>query len=398
MRPGCRVFLASLSFGLLLAHAQPTRLPGRPPQGYITLPGTPFGIAHSSDGAWLFAALTANGQTGIAVLQYSATSIKLAHTIPLTQAPTGIVMTHDGQLLIAAAGPLVYFLDVGNLIGNGTQSVLGAISDGAGAGSIDVDVTTDDRWLFVADENLDQITVIDLDRARSGGYPQDAIVGTIPTGVAPTQVKLSADEQWLYSTSEVALPSWGWPRACIQEGQTANQTLVNPQGAVVVANITKAVSSPAQSVASRVPAGCSPVRMALSPSGDRMYVTMRNNNAVEALDTSQFISNPSGALLGSAAVGTAPVPVAVLDSGRLVLVGNSDRFEAPTSPQTLSLLNAADIASGGSALLATLPTGAFPRTISLSRDLRTLYVSDFGSNMLQVLDVAMLISADVTAR
>jgi hypothetical protein len=115
-------------------------------------------------------------------------------------------MTHDGQLLIAAAGPLVYFLDVGNLIANGPQSVLGSISDGPGAGSIDVNVTADDRWLFVADENLNQITVIDLDRARSGGYPQDAIVGAIPTGEAPTHVDFSADGQWLYSTSEVALP------------------------------------------------------------------------------------------------------------------------------------------------------------------------------------------------
>jgi DNA-binding beta-propeller fold protein YncE len=306
-------------------------------------------------------------------------------------------MTHDGQLLIAAAGPLVYFLDVGNLIANGPQSVLGSISDGPGAGSIDVNVTADDRWLFVADENLNQITVIDLDRARSGGYPQDAIVGAIPTGEAPTHVDFSADGQWLYSTSEVALPIWGWPAACIQEGQTANQTLVNPQGAVVVANVAQAVSSPAQSVASHVPAGCSPVRMSQSPSGDRLYVTMRNNNAVEALDTSQFLSNPSGALLGSAPVGIAPVPLAVLDRGRLVLVGNSDRFEAPTSPQTLSLLNAAAIVSGGSALLATLPTGAFPRTISLSPDLRTLYISDFGPNMLQVLDLSNLIVAGVTA-
>ena len=159
----------------------------------------------------------------------------------------------------------------------------------------------------------------------------------------------------------------------------------------MVAYMPTAVSNPGQSVASHVPAGCSPVRMAQGPKGNRLYITARNDNAVLALDTSLFLSNPASARVGSAGVGTAPVPVAVLDHGRLVLVGNSDRFVAPTSPQTFNVLNAREIENGGNPLRATFPTGAFPRTFRFSPDEMTLYLSDFGSNMLEVVDVLTLI-------
>ena len=202
-----------------MAQAQSAgiHLPVRLPQGYVALPGSPFGIATTSGAQWVFVAMTGNGASGIAVLQRTSTSIQLVRTVPLAQSPTGIVITHDGRLLIAAAGNEVYFLDTGSLISGGSQALVGSISDGAGAGSIDANVTADDHWLFVADEDLDQITVIDLDRARAAGYQSNAVVGAIPAGAAPTQVSFSEDGQWLYSTSEVALPSWGWTAACIQE-------------------------------------------------------------------------------------------------------------------------------------------------------------------------------------
>ena len=214
--------LAALVLGFLLSSPQSrvAQPPEHRPHGYISLPGAPFGIAPTPDGAWVFVALTGNGQTGIAVLRRTAAGLQVEYTIPLAQPPTGIVITHDAQLLIAVAGSLIYFLDVASMTSNGAQPVLGSISDGNGAGSIDVNVTADDHWLFVADENFAQITVIDLNRARSGGYSPASIVGSIPTGVAPTQIEFSEDGEWRYSTSELALPSWGWPAACIQGVRT----------------------------------------------------------------------------------------------------------------------------------------------------------------------------------
>jgi hypothetical protein len=106
-------------------------------------------------------------------------------------------------------------------------------------------VTGDDQWLYVCDENMAQITVIDLNRARANGFSARSIQGRIPVGVAPTAITFSADGQWMDSTSEVAPFSWGWPKACKQEGQGASPALVNPQGLVVVVNVAISTANPA---------------------------------------------------------------------------------------------------------------------------------------------------------
>jgi DNA-binding beta-propeller fold protein YncE len=133
--------------------------------------------------------------------------------------------------------------------------------------------------------------------------------------------------------------------------------------------------------------------MAMSPDGRRLYVTARNNNALLALDTQQFLANPAGAIVGTAAVGSAPVPVAVIDSGTHVIVGNSNRFDAPATPQTLSVLDAAKIEDGSGALIGTLPAGIFPRELTLSADGQTLLLANYGSNTLQVMDAAAIAQA-----
>src|SRR5213082_1644656 len=62
----------------------------------------------------------------------------------------------------------------------------------------------------------------------------------------------------------------------------------NPAGAIIVVDVTKAESDPAHSVVAKVPAGCSPVRMAISPAGDYVYVTARNSNAMLAFNTAKL--------------------------------------------------------------------------------------------------------------
>jgi DNA-binding beta-propeller fold protein YncE len=230
----------------------------------------------SHDGCWLFVSLT--GQThGIAVLKRSGGTTELSRVAPLSSTPTGIALTHDGKLLIAAADDAVLFLDVQRLTSGAGYPVLGSFSDGPNSESIYANVSADDKLLFVSEERMQSITVIDLQQARANGYNDDAIKGKIPTGLAPIALTFSPDGKWLYTTSQLALPTWKWPAACKQEGRPEGSPIVNPEGAVVVVDVALAATAPEKSVVARIPAGCRAVRMAISPSGDRIYVTARNS-------------------------------------------------------------------------------------------------------------------------
>jgi DNA-binding beta-propeller fold protein YncE len=309
--------------------------------------------------------------------------------VDLKSAPTGIVLTHDGKLLIAAARQEALFIDTGKLIKGDADAVVGSI--GGGRGAIYANVTPDDKTLFVSQEGEASITVIDLERARREGFKDDALIGQIPVGLAPIALTFSPDAKVLYTTSELAAPDWKWPIACKREGSPVPDTaLADPEGAVVVIDVARALSDPAHAVLARVPTGCSAVRLAMSPSGDRIYVTARNSNAVVSFDTSKLISDAAHAQVAKVPTGDAPVPVAVVDQGRKVIAGNSNRFAAANAPQSLVVLGAANFDKGAGAVLGIIAAGAFPREMRVSADERTLFLTNFGSNSLQMLDISRL--------
>jgi len=416
------------------------------PSVTVALPGSPFAVKASGDGCWVFASLggaTGSAIGGIAVLKRGDGRMDVVRVVPVTPAPAGIVLTHDGKLLIAAANNSAVVLDVGRMTTGAELPVVGTFSgfDRSFRGSVYVNVTADDKLLFVSQEAAQAITVIDLERARQNGYKPEAIIGNIPVGTAPIALTFSLDGKWLYTTSEGAASQWNWPLACKPEGtppQTPEQIaarkadaerqiaalqaqqasasdkgaaqlqeqiaslkaflrspssprLVNPEGAVVVVDVGRARTDPTNSVAGRFPAGCSAVRMAISPDGRRIYVTARNSNAVEVFDTSKLLSDPNHARVGMAPVGEAPVPIAVIDEGKKVVAGNSNRFGGGNAPQTLTVLDAAKMEQkGADASLGTIGAGAFPRELSVSADGHTLFLTNAGSSSLQVIDIDRL--------
>jgi len=325
--------------------------------------------------------------SGIAVLKRSGGVVELARVIPLPSIPTGIRLTHDGKLLIAAATNETVFVDVNRMIKGTADPVVGRIQ--GGRASIYANVTADDKVLFVSEENAGAITVIDLKRARRDGYKTEDVIGKIPVGISPIALTFSPDRKWLYTTSEQASPDWNWPKAC-RRGGMPNSGITNPEGAVVVVDVARARTDPAHAVAARVPAGCSPVRMSISPKGDRIYVTARNINAVLEFDTAKLVSDGAHAMVGMAPVGNAPVPVMVVDKGKRLVVGNSNRYEGKGAPESLVVLDAARIHEGISAVQGTVPAGSFPREMEVSADKRTLFLTNFGSNSLQVIVIAHL--------
>lgn len=376
------------------AQGSPSRCnePAGEPVSYVQLPGHPFGTVSTPDGCWLFVSLNSSNPkstNGVAVLSRAGGRITLKRVVQVEAGPTGMTMTHDGKTLVVADDEFVVFMDTARMIADKGDPILGYIKDAVFAGSVYVNTTADDRFLFVSDENVETVTVINLERARAEGFKPTAIVGKIPVGLAPIALTFSPDGRWLYTTSEIAPESFGWPVECKPEGEDpATAKPRYPQGAIIVVDVQKATTDPAHAAVARVPAGCSPVRMAIAPDGSRVYVTARNNNALLAFDTSRLQTDAAHARVGTVPVGSSPVGIAVVNGGRQVVITNSNRFaHDQTARQTLTVIDAARVGEGQAAILGSVPAGVFPREFGHSPDGQTLYVANYNSNELEVIDL-----------
>jgi DNA-binding beta-propeller fold protein YncE len=366
--------------------------PSGKPITYVSLPGHPFGIAVTDDGCHVFVAVSRESN-GIAALRREAGKIKVERVVSLPGMPTEIVLTHDNKLLIVADGEGVAFLDVERMLSSGKDAVLGKIRDRDGDATINVNVTSDDKFLFVSNERAHSITVIDLAKAKGEGFLHNAIVGRVPVGVAPIALLFSPDEKLLYTTTEVVPYALGWPGMCEPEGRASGGGK-RPQGALYIIDVAKAETQPEKSVVGVVGAGCSPVRATISPGGEFLYVTARNSNALLAFSTALLRTDAQHALVGAVPVGAAPVPVTVAGGGKWVLVGNSNRFAArPSDHQDVTVIDAARIGEGKSAVLGKIPAQGFPRKFASTADGKTIFLGNFTSDSLEVIDGEQLTAA-----
>ncbi len=392
--------------------------PTAQPLEHVAVPGFPFMALPSADGCSIFVSLSGvdQGHGGIAVLRRSGGTVSVARVVRLAALlVAGMALTHDGKLLIASNGTGVVFLDVGRLVsGNADDPVLGYLetdseippdttryldrqkiglrraSEHPGSGSIQVNVTNDDQALFVADEWTESITVIGLSKARASHFDRSSIIGKIPVAPLPIALVFSPNQRYLYSTSEIGLRSYGWPVECRPEGNDPTLTTPEePRGALFVIDVAKAKFAPEASVIAKVQAGCTPVRLALSPSGDRAYVTARNDNSVLAFDAGKLLSDRDHALLGSIAVGPAPVGLVVVEKGRRIIATNSNRFSGEGDDrQTLTVIDATKVGFSDDVVLGHIPAGAFPREITVTADQKTLLVANFRSKTVELVDLS----------
>jgi len=298
--------------------------------------------------------------------------------------PVGIVITRDGKRLLVTTGGALEVLDAARVTSGGGNPVEATIRDGRNPGSVYVNVTADGEFAFVSQEAAAAIAVIDLTKKT--------VVGRIPVGRAPIALTFSPDEKLLYTTSQVALKEWGWPDVCKPEGaHPPAGAPKNPEGAVVVIDAVKARTDPAHAVVARIPAACSPVRLAMQSDGARIFVTARNSNAVLAFDTAKLITDAAHARIGMVPVGTAPVPVIALRGGETVVVGNSNRFGAEAGGgRSLTVLDGRKFADPGGATTGSIPAGDFPRELRLSPDGETLFLTNFNSSTVHMFDIKRL--------
>ncbi len=383
---------------LALLHRSPAdcNAASKDPIVTVDAPGGPFQALPSRDGCWIFASIPAGAsgnRSAIALYRRSNGSLSLVRTLPIEGGPTGMALTRDGKTLVVADGDRVAFVDAARFINGVDDAVLGYLVDSTAKGRVYANITPDDRFAFIADENSKTVSVIDMARARATHYDVSATIGKIPTGTLPIALTFSRDEKLIYITSQWAPESYGWPVECKRETNNPSNdtTSVNPQGAIHVVDVARATKDPAHSIVSNVRAGCSAVRLVLAPMGDRAYVSARNSNMLLAFDATKLRSDSAHALVGRVSVGPAPVGVAAVNDGRRVIVTNSNRFAGGADDrQTLTVVDPDRIALGRDMIVGSIPVGAFPREMRVTADGKTLILTNFGSRSIQLIDLARI--------
>lgn len=339
------------------------------------VPAAPFGVVPAPTGHTAFVVL----KDRIGVLDTAAFPPKLVRAVALPSADlgrtgaTGLAITHDGRRLVVAADTGAVVLDAAKTAAGAPGAVLGVLTGTAGTSAIAVSISPDDRFAFVSQEYGNTATggrgAVEV-FALTGGFGPGAYVGSVALGQGVVGTAVSAREQRLYVTSESA------------SGGDAGQ--------LTALDLATMETNPAAAVRATVSAGCQPVRVVVSPDDATVWVTARASNALLAFDARALSTDPGHALRASVPVGTAPVGLAVVRGGTRVITADSNRFNAPGSTTGLSVVDTAAALGGKPAYLGAIPTGAFPREMSVSPDDRTLLVSVFGAKEVQAVDTTTL--------
>jgi DNA-binding beta-propeller fold protein YncE len=354
------------------------------------VPGNPFGVAATQDGRWAFVA--AGGSIEVLRITGLLTLVRV-RSIPVPGAPLGETITRDGRYLLIADGDGAVVISVARAERASAGAVLGTLAApggarGPGGGSaIEAAVSPDGRFAFVTLEYAQRAAVFNLAKALASGFGPADYVGSIPLGQAAVGMAVSPDGRWLYATSEIGLP----PSRIAQTAAVAigRGAPAEPPGTLTVISLRRAETDPAASVVATVDAGCEPVRVITSADGTEVWVTARASDDLLCFSAARLASEPARALVAIARVGEAPVGLAAVRGGSLVVVADSNRFGASGASSDLDVVNVASAFSGHPAVIGHIRSGVFPRDMALAPD-GTLLVSNYSSDQIEAVDVASI--------
>lgn len=349
----------------------------------LAVPGHPFGLAFSSDGCWLFVAMKAGRYGGaLGVLHDTDGTFALARSVGLPHAGNGEALTHDGRLLIVTEGADAEVFDVAALEQGSGQPRVGRLNDGDAPGMVYALASKDDGLLFVSDENAQAVSVFDLAKWRAQDYRGDPLLGRVTTAPGPVGLALAPDGRWLYVTSEVAPRRQGFADTCAPETHRDRR---HPQGLLLRIDVAKAAHDPRASLAGGVQAGCNPVRVAVAPDGEALWVTARDSREVLRIGVDAFAAH-GGVKVSGFDVGGGPVGIAIRPDGKQAWIALADRFQnTKYNPQGREVVGLLGIDAPGPAAVNAVsePASAFPRELVFLPDGRSFAVGLYAAQRIE---------------
>jgi DNA-binding beta-propeller fold protein YncE len=255
---------------------------------------------------------------------------------------------------------------------DGTALAAGAIRD--------VDVVRDDdaprmnqvvrsrdgRYAFATESEAGSLAVASIGVA-SPLRPALSILAHVALDPDPDGLALSPDGNTIYVVSEVA----GADAASIpgrhdrRLGRENCAINFGGNGVLTAIDVRAAISDPAHAVVARIAAGCAPSRVAVSPDGRVVWISVRGEARAIGFDAARLRNDSANAVVADVAVGERPIGIAVSSDGTRVVVVNSTPGGDDDSVRkaTISVIDTAAALRGAPAVVATVPTGAFAREI-----------------------------------
>ena len=342
----------------------------------VSVPGSPFASVSTRDGSVLFVSVS-GAPSGVVVFRVTAKGLERIGFVGLrTPNAFGMALLGDESTLLVADGDGVALVDA-TAARSGAHTDPVYVDDDSGAGTIEVIATPDGRTAFASDENLAQVTVLRVQRQPSGA-PGAVRIGRIAVDRGPVGFAFSPDGATLYLASEIGIRSGASLDASGQLTRTCPAgTAIGTLTAIDVARAT---------VVAHLAAGCSPVRVVVTANGATVWVSVRGEDRVVAFDAAKIRTDPTHAFAAQAAVGSAPVGMALLAHDSLLAVANSNRFDTGSTASTVTVLQLGAAPSQRS----SFATGSFPREFSVSPNGSTLFLTNYNSRTVQMIDVGRL--------
>jgi len=350
---------------------------------FVSVPrnfGAPFGIAASGDGT-VFVVTDSSVQIFKSAPNghLTSTGAHLAvgsHARPATSA----VMTHDGRYLLVAVDNRIQVFGATAAESGSSSANLGALSVPGVSGygrAVGVAVTPDDQYAFVALQFADKVGVFNLGKALRFKNFAGAYMGSLNVGTQPVGVMVSPDGKTLYATNFVQnSPVVPGKLTVIDIAKLTSQNL--PQSQLNSAIVNK------------VPAGCNPARIAVTPDSKTVWVTARQSNYLLGYAASRLRTDPANALIAKVHVGQWPIGLILVNGGSRIVVSDNDNTNPPQTAHNLAVVDPSAALSRTQALLGYIPSGFTPREFALSPDGKYLYVTNRDAAKIQIVSLSKL--------
>ena len=262
-------------------------------------------------------------------------------------------------------------------VGGGASNDVKIFTSGAGgvfaaAGTIPIaraepsglSVSPNGSRLYVALNMTNEVAVIDT-ATRS-------VLQRIPVGTYPYTTVVSADGSKVYATN------WGGKipgPGDVTDGMFP--VVVDPRTGIPMTGTVSVIDAASNAVVKTLSVGLHPTGLALSPGGDRVYVTNANSDTVSEINTATNIVvgtlHVGGTEGREPLLGASPNAVVVTPNGRSLFVANASQ----------NAIAVVDVdGHSGNGVRGLIPTGWYPTAVALDATGDRLFIASgygFGS-------------------